>query len=88
MLFSSKLPTIRIADLAADYDQATEPFHRAGCNVLLRADYQSRATVCEACEYSTSVGIWRCEHLRRGCSKLNPWLASEECPLKKWDSIS
>lgn len=86
---SLREPTAK--ELAAGFVGALREWFGAGLPVVSQAEYQARASTCEACldaegkpvwEVTAYGGIGKCRAC--GCTSLKRWLATSRCPLKKW----
>jgi len=82
-----------VADMATNAGyaawRATQALLR-GDALLVGADiYAARSDACNACEYwdaSARLGLGKCKHKKCGCTKFKRWMATEKCPLGKWES--
>lgn len=48
-----------------------------------------RIAICRACEYwneGGNIGLGECTHSKCGCTKLKQGLATETCPMGKWNA--
>ena len=81
-----------VADMATNAGYAAWRAAQAllrGDALLVGADiYAARADACNACEYwdaSARLGLGKCKHAKCGCTKFKRWMATEKCPLGKWE---
>lgn len=58
--------------------------------LVTEAEYGARATICDGCEHwdgAARFGLGKCNAPGCGCTKFKRWLATENCPLKKWPKL-
>lgn len=63
---------------------------KAGFPMVPRAIRKARIAICLACEYFDSKGNWgmgECRAKGCGCTNLRTFLATYDCPKKKWPSL-
>jgi hypothetical protein len=75
-----------LVELAANFTKATARWIKAGLPVATKAETKARKAICLICEHhrpdATFLKCAKC-----GCSKVKLWLATERCPIGKWESV-
>ena len=73
---------------AAQFSRAMFAWVKQGCPVLDGPAYAARKAVCLDCEWwrgeGTAIGTGKCG--KCGCSGLKLFLATERCPIGKWEA--
>lgn len=76
-------------ELAQNFGHAIVDWAKAGFKVADEDTANERRAVCQACEYWDPEA---CFHTGRctkcGCGRAKWWLATSECPIRKWELTS
>ncbi len=78
-------------ELVSNFSTAMTVWVKAGAPVVSEEVYRERAAICDGCEYwqpEARLGLGKCSAPGCGCTKLKRWLATESCPLRKWNVAS
>lgn len=82
---SLKEPTVK--ELATNFLGAMHDWISKGLPIVTQRKYDERASICDTCEFwipNARMGMGKCNHKGCGCTKFKRWLATEQCPEKKW----
>lgn len=64
-------------------------WNAAGRPMASRKVRAERLAICQACDHYNPTGNWllgECRHPGCGCTRLKLMLASERCPIGKWEA--
>ena len=77
----SSEPTL--AELAVNFTSSVSRWAAGGFPVVAEDEYQHRQTICSACEFWRTDGLFA--HCGKcGCSRLKAWMGTSKCPINKW----
>ncbi len=82
------IPQPTLADLAANFSAATTRWVAAGFPVVSSEVHAARMAVCKDCEFwdgGARLGLGKCKQPSCHCTRFKHWLATEKCPLAKWN---
>lgn len=72
---------VGLAELIANFTKAIVKWMAAGLPVVSKPQFDQRLNTCGTCPEWTGLTCLKC-----GCTGLKHWLATERCPLGKWES--
>lgn len=78
-----------VADLAKNFGGALSRWFAAGLPIVSKDEYARRAKICDSCPHwdaAARAGLGKCKHKKCGCTSFKRWLATEKCPIGKWDN--
>ena len=79
-----------ISEMLLNFSGAIGSWVGAGLPVVSREQWAARMAVCDTCQHWDSaarLGLGRCGAPGCGCTRFKHWLATEKCPLGKWDGV-
>lgn len=79
-----------ISEMLINFSGAMARWFGSGLALATREQWAERMRICGGCQHwspEARAGLGHCTAPGCGCTKLKHWLATEKCPLGKWDAL-